>query len=255
VRFIGIDLAWSERNPTAALALDGTGTGGKVLGWDDALGDDEWIEAFVTHWSGGGPALVAVDAPLAVPNETGARPVDLAISRTFRRFQAGAYPVNRRRPGGGLRGEGLAKLLGKRGFRLDPRVSTRGEGRRSMEVYPHPAMVSLFGLDRTLKYKARSGRSYRERWGSFVRYQAGLRALQEPRVDWPPELVGRDVVGMRGRALKAFEDLLDAAMCAYIAYYCWYWGPTGYRIFGDPGGAHVVVPLTAWMRERIQTQE
>jgi transposase len=69
---IGIDLAWSPRNPSGVAVIRG-GAGGGVL-VDVALrGDEGAIVAYIEQHAGGGPALVAVDAPLWVPNEYGRR--------------------------------------------------------------------------------------------------------------------------------------------------------------------------------------
>ena len=38
---------------------------------------------------------------------------------------------------------------------------------------------------------------------------------------------------LRGTTLKHYEDLLDAAVCAYLAYCAWYWGPESYQVYGD----------------------
>jgi predicted RNase H-like nuclease len=48
---------------------------------------------------------------------------------------------------------------------------------------------------------------------------------------------------MRGATLKCYEDLLDAIVCAYVAYYCWYWGPERYQIFGDLPSGHILIPI------------
>lgn len=47
------------------------------------------------------------------------------------------------------------------------------------EIFPHSAHVSLFGLEKTLKYKTRSKRSYEQRWSEMERYQKYLRRLRK----------------------------------------------------------------------------
>ena len=106
MRFVGIDLAWSDGNTSAAVALALEGDEGRLIAWEDDLGGDDEVYTFVREAVGEGPGLVAVDAPLLVPNEEGARPCDLEVSREFRRDEAGGYPANRRRLGCKVRGEG-----------------------------------------------------------------------------------------------------------------------------------------------------
>ncbi|QAA76884.1 MAG: hypothetical protein BIP78_1118 [Candidatus Bipolaricaulis sibiricus] len=245
MRFVGVDLAWSRRNPTAAVVLDGDGAVGRPRVWEGALGDDEAILSFIGRGVGRGNALVAIDAPLIVPNDGGARPCDRALSRAYRRQEAGAYPANRARLGPEVRGETLASCLGTLGFGLGPSVPRRTEARQVVEVYPHPATVELFGLEKTLKYKARPGRTLASRWAELRRLRGllGTLAESEPSLDAEPLLATLDPEGLRGRALKAVEDLLDALVCAYIALHLWYWGEAGCRRFGDLDMGYVLVPI------------
>jgi len=249
MRFLGVDLAWSPRNTSAGAVLHWGGDCATLVAWRDDLTGDADVVAWMMAQAGETDALVAIDAPLIVPNETGVRPCDREITRLFGRYHAGAHPANRRNLGryGGLRGERLVELLERHGFAHVLNADQQGETRGIMEVYPHPAMVNLFGLGQILKYKSRPGRTYEMRWAELRRYQNHLRALSnaEPAIRLPSEITDRQVEGLRGRALKRYEDLLDAAFCAYIALYCWAWGPTHYRIFGDLANGYIVVPVLA----------
>lgn len=241
VRFVGVDLAWSPCNPSAAAALGLKGEVGELTTWTDQLRDDDEIVAFVRKATGEGPALIAIDAPLVVPNEEGTRPCDREVSKAFRSQEAGAYPANRRKFGGRVRGENLVRRLERMGFEHSPYIPARTPVRQVIEVYPHPAAVRLFGLDRTLKYKARPGRSYSLRWAELRRYQRCLRSLKDPGLS-VEEILEVYVEGLRGGALKRYEDLIDALFCAYIGLYCWYWGPEGYQVFGDLDEGYIAVP-------------
>lgn len=243
--FIGIDLAWSEANPSAGAALKWDGRCAQVFLWADSLGQNGEIVDFVERASGSGPALVAIDAPLIVPNETGTRPCDRELSRVYRRAHAQAYPANRRRLGPVVRGEALVSELALRGFVHSPKVEEKKPVRQVVEVFPHPAMVELFGLPHILQYKARPGRSLPFRWEELRRYQELLDSLKnrEPAMDASPILSQVDPWGKAGKALKALEDLLDAVFCAYIGLHLWYWGEKGYRCFGDAQNGYILVPL------------
>ena len=84
----------------------------------------------------------------------GNRPAEADLNRDFARFQAGAHPSNTGKPefSGTPRGARLCALLG---LDMNPRSRRK---RRAIEVYPHPAIVALFRLGRTLKYKNKPGR-------------------------------------------------------------------------------------------------
>lgn len=112
-------------------------------------------------------------------------------------------------------------------------------------MYPHPGMVELFGLEKTLKYKARRDRPSAVRWEEFERLKGLLASLArgEPAMEADRLLAGVTVRGLRGRELKRVEDLLDALFCAHIALHLWYWGKTGYRCFGDLNTGYILVPV------------
>lgn len=242
--FIGVDLAWSEDNPSAGVALRWDSHASRAFLWADQLGENQEILAFIEEAGGKGPALVAVDAPLLVPNETGTRPCDRELSQFYRWAQAQAYPANRRRLGPRVRGEVLVGELARRGFHHSPRVEARRPVRQVVEVFPHPAAIELFRLPHILRYKARPGRSLAFRWEELNRYRELLGSLKKA----TPTLMAGEILSLtpearRGRALKTLEDLLDALFCAYIALHLWYWGPRGYRCFGDARSGYILVPV------------
>lgn len=243
--FIGLDLAWSPRNRTGGAILRGH----DLIAYTGELTSDEAIFAFVTPYlQQDEGAIVAVDAPLRVPNETGARLCDQALSVEWRRFEAGALPANRRLLAfeGAVRGETLVTCFTRRfGFCECAPLPQFSEGRYICEIFPHPAHVSFFGLRKTLKYKARSGRTHHERLAEFVRYQQLLGSLQQatPPLLGATEVLSVNLQGVRGRALKAYEDTLDAITCAYTAAYLWYHGPACTRVYGTIATGHILTPL------------
>ena len=258
MKFVGIDLAWSPRNRSGGIVLN---AGGRVQAATASLAGDEEIIDFVTGAiPSGEPGIIAIDAPLAVPNETGGRPCDKQLAAVFRRFEAGPYPANRHNLAayGGLRAEAITHRLRYLGFRHDPRVVRQIDTRQVIEVFPHPASVSLFDLERTLKYKARSGRDYASRWRALARLRSHLISLAgaDPPLTLPPDLAHLPIEGRRGKAFKETEDLLDALVCAYSASYAWHHGPRNYAVYGDqgldPDAGHILVPMTPAMWQRIK---
>jgi len=251
IRLIGLDLAWSPRNNSAAVVLEAQGSHAQWITHREQLGADEEVISFLTAAAGDGAALVAVDAPLTVPNDQGGRPVDREITRIFGRFHAGCYPANRSR--GCTRGEDIVEALERNGFVHDPHVQQGQATRAVFEVYPHPATISLFDLEKTLKYKPRPGRSLSFRRQELGRLRDHLLHLSqaEPSMSCPVKVATRDLNALRGQHLKHYEDLLDAAVCAYTAYFAWYWGCHGYHIYGDTRSGYILVPVTPTMRKRL----
>ena len=245
MRFVGLDLAWSSRNPSGVVVLAPGEDGAWIpTHWSAELKEDQELVDFIREAVGMEPALVAIDAPLVVPNETGIRPCDRELSQAYRKKEAGALPVSRARLGPKVRGEALVAKLSELGFELRAHVEKGAAVRQVVEVFPHPAMVELFGLERTLKYKARKGRTLEFRLRELSRYVELLRSLKR----WEPALAAGALLpealqGLKGKALKALEDLLDACFCAYIGLWLWHWGPAGYRLFGGEKEGFILVPV------------
>ncbi len=252
--FLGLDLAWGSKNTSGACALTLAANKEEpyslhLANITEALGDDDAILDWVTHWdqvAGQEGLILGIDAPLLVPNETGKRPCETELGRRFARYQAGAHPANRQIFHDNVRGERLVARLAAQNIHHDPYLISPMEPnvRRVMEVFPHPAHIIFFSLAKTLKYKAKPGRDYPGRWAVFQDYVRYLRGLEtaDPALHlahvWPPE----DVTGVKGRALKRYEDSLDALTCAYIAAWYWRYGAEGAEVIGDMAAGYIVVP-------------
>ncbi len=252
--FIGLDLAWSERNRTgAAVICDGT-----LVAATGVLTDDAAIEAYIaTHLPNDADAIIGIDAPLCVPNQSGRRRADHEVSMAWRRFEAGAYPANRTllAHNGIVRGEALVERLAQRfGFCQAAPIEQRASGRFVCEVFPHPAHVALFALPTTLKYKRKPGRTRELVMTEFARYQRLLGSLRagEPPLRGLDALTAVDVHQLRGAALQAYEETLDAVTCAYVVYYAWWHGPTHQRVYGSIAEGHILVPYPPTMTQRLQ---
>jgi predicted RNase H-like nuclease len=243
--FVGIDLAWSPRNRTGIAILVGTSRRSNLLAHALVRTDAEIVAFIGAHVPAAAPCLVAIDAPLTVPNTTGRRPCEADLTRDFRARHAGTHPSNRTRLGawnGGIpRGEGLVLALERIGIAHDPALDSP-LARRCFEVYPHPAMVSVFDLQRVLPYKSRPARSDAERWRAFTTYARLLRGLAhaDPALALPRGFFSAGP--LRGVALKAYEDTLDATFCGYIAQYVAR-HPPRCRVYGDRAAGSIVTPV------------
>ena len=233
--FVGLDLAWGEKNQTGVAVVD---SDGRLLHVGDAQ-DDASIEAAVAPYVGD-ECLVAIDAPLIVNNPTGHRPCETALNRDFQRFDAGARPAYADKPEfKDPRGARIATALG---LDMDP---TSTASRRAIEVYPHPATVVLFGLNKTLKYKRGAFEDRRRELLQLMTLIEGLdgatpRLRANRNVAWV-ELRKRVEAATRPGQLDRDEDPVDAVMCAYVALY-WYHRPEDVTIYGDVGTGYIVTP-------------
>lgn len=239
VYYVGVDLAWGERNPTGVAVLDERGALCHVA----AAGGDDDIVAQLRPWVEG-DCVVAVDAPLVVTNRSGNRPCEAALNRDFRRFDAGTHPANTGLAwfAGGGRGARLCTALD---LDLDP---AGGSPRRALEVYPHAASVVLFGLERTLKYKQKPGRDLPMLRAELLRLMAFVAELRSarPALDvgahpgWS-ELLDSVRTATRKAALRRAEDPVDAVLCAYLARFAAL-RPEDVTVYGDTATGCIVTP-------------
>ena len=249
MKFIGIDLGWRS-GASGLCCLDWQDNCLEILDLTTKLEIESiltWIDRWVAHKE---PALIAVDAPTIIPNETGMRLPDKLTHKYFGRYHAGCYPANLSRPFA-QRTVNFGFSLEKRGFIHAPTLEPQQLGRYQIEVFPHPATVNLFSLDRILKYK--KGR-LSDRATELIKlhnYIATVLPTLTPTIDLkqtktsplssssplphiPPKIIGKE--------LKTIEDRLDSLLCAYIAAHWWYWGEERNWVLGDINTGYIIVP-------------
>ncbi len=238
--FVGLDLAWGQRKPSGIAVVDGETARLVYVG---AAEDDASIHAALQPYVVG-DCLVAVDAPLIVVNPTGQRPCEKQLNADFGKFQAGAHPANTGKPefAGIPRGARIAKDLG---LDIDPDSTA---GRRAIEVYPHPATIALFRLGRTLKYKAKPGRSVAQLRAELLLLMDHIEHLarREPPLrvtdnDQWLQLRGIVETAERKSELRRAEDPVDAVVCAYVAMYATL-RPEDVTTYGDGETGYIVTP-------------
>ncbi|MFM1768979.1 MAG: hypothetical protein RJA22_1508 [Verrucomicrobiota bacterium] len=231
LRIAGIDLAWGERNPDGVCVLEVNRRRARVVTTALTRGDADLL-GFLAAQVGDGPAFLAMDAPVVCPNRTGARPVDRLCHVHFGKFKAGAYPANL---GVCARPPRIARHLMERNFTLgwdwrSPRTLA--------EVYPHPAMVRLFGLEERIPYKRGPVPARR---AAFRRLQRELRRCLAR--DFPRLELDAGTDALLGRPwTKDVEDQTDGLFCALIGY--WHWLHRGRRtqVLGDRETGFILVP-------------
>ncbi|MBM3784276.1 MAG: DUF429 domain-containing protein [Acidobacteria bacterium] len=217
--FLGIDLGWYEK-PSGAAALHFDGESARLVELDRLE-----THADVLRWVSGFPAEgVAVDAPLVIRNTSGTREAEKHLNQDYRRYHAGCHPAHL--------GMGFAPRVLRFAGGLEALGYEHAARKRfQIEVYPHAASVTLFGLDRIVKYK-RGARATRAR--ELRRFRKLLTGLPIEEMDLPP-------VPATG-SLKVVEDQLDAVLCAFLALHWWRWGLERNRLYGHPAEGYIVCP-------------
>jgi predicted RNase H-like nuclease len=235
MHFVGLDLAWGEKNNTGIAVVDAQGRLLHVGAAHDDAGIEAAIEPYVSD-----DCLVAIDAPLIVNNPTGSRPCEAALNRDFHSFEAGAHPANTANPA--LTHPRAARIATTLTLDMNPASSSP---RRAIEVYPHPATIALFGLEKTLKYKKGSFETRRHELLQLMTLIEGLdnatpRLRVNHNMSWV-ELRKRVEAATRPVQLDRDEDPVDAVLCAYVGLY-WYHRPEDVTIYGDYASGYIVTP-------------
>jgi len=253
--FVGIDLAWSPKNGSGVAILEGNKKQAKLICAESIMSDEEIID-YILKKIKDKPALISIDAPLIVPNETGRRIPEELTGKLFRQYDAGAHPSNRPRLSmwsGTIRGEEISKALEKKGFKQDPYIEQYEETKKFFEVYPHPSMVVLFNLKKILRYKAKPKRDYDFRYTEFKKYLSELENLEKknPSLVLSKDILNTNLETLKSQKLKDFEDTLDGIFCAYLSYYVWA-RPDDCEVLGDLKTGYIMTPVFEHQKKELK---
>ena len=240
MKLLGIDLGWSsgasglccldwQAGRLALIDLRREEKTDAILAWvDTCMAPDE-------------SGVIAVDAPTLIPNVTGMRLCDRLTHKHFGRYHAGAYPANLGLPFA-ARTVAFGLSLEAKGFHHAPTIEPKQPGRHQIEVFPHPAIVHLFGLEKILKYKKGKLAERRVELARLQDYLCDRLPILEPALDIGDILPSE--IPLKGVALKALEDQLDSVMCAYVAAHWWYWGLERNLSLGNLAEGYIIVPAS-----------
>ncbi|MBK5571390.1 DUF429 domain-containing protein [Ensifer sp. SSB1] len=234
---LGIDAAWTEREPSGVALITDDGTGWRLLevaaSYSEFLCDRTELSRILRHRgsmpdagalisagaakAGAGIDLVAVDMPLATVPITGRRLSDNLISSEYGARHASTHTPSSARPG--KISDELREGFGRMGFPL----ATTALGNRSLiEVYPHPALIELAVAERRLPYKISKIRKYWPDEKPDMRRQylfevwKGIVTLLDSRIRGVEALLPPPSIAAVGHEMKAYEDKLDAVVCAWV---------------------------------------
>jgi predicted RNase H-like nuclease len=222
VRFLGVDLAWKDGNPSGVALLGGQRFPLHLREAPHTLPRHadilDWIARHVAHHR----ASVGIDAPLLGLGH-GRRGGDNEVSSAFGRFHASthsppSYP--------GLSVFTRALLADYALDSFGPRWKPARRRPAIREVYPNALQVLLFGLDgpqglTIVKYKQRRF-GHKGAWA-----ERGLRPFGERCAEtlggryvvtrdpvWQALVAERPRASLSGADLKGIEDRWDAVLCA-----------------------------------------
>ncbi|MEO1429439.1 MAG: DUF429 domain-containing protein [Cyanobacteria bacterium J06633_8] len=244
MKFLGIDLGWQSQ-PSGLCCFELVD--GKLelqdLDRKDAIADILlWIDNCVKTGENG---IIAVDAPTLIPNATGSRLPDKLTHKYFGKYHAGCYPANLGLPFA-QRTVNFGLELESRGYLHAATMEAQKLGRYQIEVFPHPAIVQLFGLQKILKYKKGKISNRHLELKKLYNYITEILPTLEPslNIENNSHFLKFDFLTSicTGKILKAAEDKLDSLICAYVAAYWWYWGEQGNLVLGDESTGYIVIP-------------
>jgi predicted RNase H-like nuclease len=242
---LAIDAAWTPTKPSgvALVVTDPSGwrnltvapsyaeflaaADGKPIDWSGAGAptardaDASLLLAAARSLAGSDVTLVAVDMPLAVAPFASRRAADDAVSKAFGARGCSTHSPSATRPG--PVGSSLMRGLEAAGYPLATASVPCGTARRTIEVYPHPALLALLSCDERVRYKVSKSRKY---WPDTpVLERIALILLELSRIERAlSESIRGAAVGLPELAqvrslasLKRYEDALDALICAWVA--------------------------------------
>ncbi|MES4792602.1 MAG: hypothetical protein C4321_06080, partial [Chloroflexota bacterium] len=208
----GIDLSWTGRRPSG-LALIDAGPSATIRTWTATLTPDEiaaWLQALP------GSVVAAIDAPLIVgPGRRAESQLRAALGHHgILAYHIGGDFLERK---GLTAGPELGRELRAAGWVLAPPGTPQVEGHFAFETFPRALTVTLLGADSPPVYKRGT---IAERLDGLAAYHLLLeRAAGQLGFELDvPTLAPRETACLEGRAAKALEDRLDAALCALAAW-------------------------------------
>ncbi len=240
---LGIDAAWTAREPSGVALIQVQPTGSSVVcvapsyeafvacsqgapvDWQAPRYRGSWPDASALvraarKMTSAEQSVVAVDIPVANRPFESRRAADTAISKAFGGRGCSAHSPNAARPG--TLGRSLMAQLEAQGFPLATAVPRDANTRHTIEVYPHPALLTLLRREYRVPYKVARSKEY---WPDasvsdrvsnlLVEFQQINLALIDVFGGAPLSLPHRqDVATLAG--LKRYEDALDALVSAWV---------------------------------------
>ncbi|WP_249406404.1 DUF429 domain-containing protein [Rhizobium sp. CFBP 13726] len=232
---LGIDAAWTHVEPSGVALVTDDGGGWRLLKVASSYHaflcdnlsmnarhrgstpDPQALLAKSVSDVGSAITIVAIDMPLSTVPIVERRTSDNLISSLYGARHAGTHSPTALRPG--KLSDELKIAFQREGY---PLLTSENSLSGLIEVYPHPALIELASAARRLPYKhAKSGKYWPgetkmvRRQKLFEIWQHIVDLLERQLQGVAAALVLPDL-GCRSYELKAFEDALDAVVCAWV---------------------------------------
>jgi predicted RNase H-like nuclease len=241
MHFLGIDLGWSS-GESGLCCLTWQDGQLRLLDLQRAESKTDiltWVDQWLPLGQLGG---IAVDAPTLIGNQTGMRLCDRLTHKHFGNYHAGSYPANLSLAFA-EHTVSFGQSLEARGFIHAPQIVPQEPCRFQIEVFPHPAIVHLFALERILKYKKGAVAERRLELAKLRGLICDRLPQLEPALDITTSPLALPELPPARKSLKPLEDQLDSLICAYVAAHWWYWGTARNSVLGDIPEGYIVVPM------------
>jgi predicted RNase H-like nuclease len=278
VRFIGCSLAWrpgdGREKGSCLVVLDERGS---IIANSFAAAPEE-IAGAVEGYAGGRRGLIlAVDAPLAVPNERGTRPIERVLSRVY----LPAYSASRRMFGGEPFPEEVLEALEKVGVEYTDYPFPRERGQKVVVEVDSAAALKILSLERRAATGESDGDLAREleneqepklRKGNKEARAAALKQAVDVLWNTPglrlrtgnlssdlsaPENVDLSKVdvnaGLSHAELDKVASMVEGTLAAYTAHRHWK-GRDGSVVVGTGDSGSVLLPASKELRAMISEQ-
>ncbi len=164
--------------------------------------------------------LVAIDMPVARLPFSTRRFADNAVAAAFGRYGCGTHSPTATRPG--VLAAQITDGFACAGYPLLVASEARSGRRGLIEVYPHPALLSLLAVPRRVPYKVGKSTLYwpslavRQRMSRLLATFRTIRAALAREIRDIPLPLPRPAAVPTLAALKRYEDALDALVCGWV---------------------------------------
>lgn len=252
--FVGFDSAWADNSPGGiACATFEEGRprvfpGPKLVHFGEAARVIERLQGECDY------VLVAIDQPTLVPNETGMRPVERVAASLISRLGGGVQPASRGKDKLFGSEAPVWRFLARIGARENPPAARKAtRGLHLMEVFPALALPAMEPRILERGHAARYNPQNRKRFclsdwkmvASAVERHARDADLA-PLSRWAGKMAELAAPG------KGDQDLLDAAICLFIALH-WRQAPRySSAVVGDSRTGYVVTPVSSASRDILK---
>ena len=232
--YIGIDLAWGEKNPSGFCVAKPSKNKLKILDVKLLHSIDEILDEILKYKDY--KVHVGVDAPLVVPNDSGNRDIEKEFNKDFAKYKISMLPANKKlltKYSPTIRSVGLFDKLNKLGFKRDYK-----HDKVIFEVYTHSTVAMLWNNHEILPYKRKKGRNT-----EFIKNQLDIYKKYLLKEFYSHKILKEDLSTLKGKKLKDYEDMLDALTSAYSIYYCKEGDAKFYQVDGLDT---FVTPISKW---------